>query len=665
MDKENQRTARKGTGWLLFLAVILFLGGCGSQRKVSRLRDESVQISLPRESDFLPDQVSGVRFEHSDTIFVKGEDGRELILLKAVKDEETGEMVAADVLDAAIVTARFRNKAERNGKVDIEFRIRVPVSMMDRKWEMTLHPRMYILGETVDLDPVLVTGHDFRSRQLRGYERYQRFLDSIEADSTVFVNHFLLESFLKRNIPQLYRFHNDTSWVSEEEFAACYGVTEQEAVQHYTRQFQRRRNDRKVASKDEKFLRMVKVPIRTEGIRLDTLWRENEGDFVYDYVHTVTTRPKLRKVDITVSGEIHEQEKRLYNIPATDTLTFYISTLSAFVHDIVRYKTEIVYRRAEANASCLIQFPVGKEEIHPELGNNAAEIVRIKDRLQRLIRNDTFDLDSILVTANCSPEGTWAVNSRLSEGRAASVSRYFERYMEGVRDSLLQEKGFAVDAEGNIHREQIGRVRFRSRSHSENWEELDRLVAASPRMDVVGKDRYARLRETRDPDLREGLLHGESFYPYLRDSLYPLLRTVSFDFHMHRKGMVKDTVETTVVDDVYRDGVQAIRDRDFERAVTLLAPYKDYNTAVAYLAVDRNYNALEILERQKKSPEVDYMMAILKSRLGDVQGAVQSYLAACAADRVYVSRGNLDPEISTLIRMYGLNGQDDEDDWME
>jgi hypothetical protein len=134
---------------------------------------------------------------------------------------------------------------------------------------------------------------------------------------------------------------------------------------------------------------------------------------------------------------------------------------------------------------------------------------------------------------------------------------------------------------------------------------------------------------------------------------------------MHRKGMVKDTVETTVIDDVYRDGIQAIRDRDFERAVTLLAPYKDYNTAVAYLAVDRNYNAMEILERQKKSPEVNYMLAILKSRLGDIPGAVQCYLEACAADRVYVSRGNLDPEISTLIRMYGLNGQDDENDWME
>ena len=664
-NKVNRIKRRKVFSWLLFLTGAVAVWGCASQRKVSRLGNASVEITLPKEADFLPDQVSGIHFEHSDTIFVKGEDGRDLILLKAVKDESTGEMVATDVLDAAIVTARFRNKAERNGKVDIEFQIHVPQSMMDRKWEMTLHPRMYILGETVDLDPVLVTGHDFRSRQLRGYERYQRFLDSIETDSTVFVNHFLLERFLERNIPQVYRFRNDTSLVSDEEFAACYGVTEQEAVRHYTRQFQRTLNDRKVASKGEKFRRMVKVPVRTEGIRLDTIWKESDGDFVYNYVHTVVTRPQLRKIDVTISGEIHEQEKRLYSIPVSDTLTFYISTLSAFVHDIVRYKTEIVYRRAEANASYSIQFPVGRNEIRTDLGNNAAEIARIKEHLQHLIRNDTFDLDSIIVTANSSPEGAWSVNARLSEGRAGSVSRFFERYMEGVRDSLSLEKGFSVDTEGTIHREQIGRVRFRSRSRPENWEELDRLVAESDRLDGNDRDRYSRLRETRDPDRREWLLHGESFYPYLRDSLYPLLRTVSFDFHMHRKGMVKDTVQTTVVDDVYQDGIQAIRDRDFERAVTLLAPYKDYNTAVAYLAMDRNYNALEILERQPRSPEVYYMMAILKSRLGDIQDAVQCYMAACEADRVYVSRGNLDPEISTLIRMYGLNEQDEEDDWIE
>ena len=647
--------------WVLVVVIAVLVWGCAAQRRISRLGKEPVQISLPQEADFLPDQLSGIHFEHADTVFVKGEDGKDLILLKAIKDDETGEMVATDVLEAAIVTARFRNKAERAGKVDIEFQIHVPQSMMDRKWEMTLYPRMFILGDTVRLEPVLVTGRTFRDRQLRGYERYQRFLDSIESDSTAFVNHFLLERFLERNIPQVYRFRNDTSLVSEEEFAACYGVTEQEAVQHYTRQFSRARNERKVASKEEKFRRLVKVPVQTEGIHLDTLWQEGDGDFIYNYVQTVTTRPKLRKLDVVVSGEIRQQEKRLYTIPATDTLTFYISTLSTFVHDIVRYKTEVVYRRAEANTSCSIVFPVGKHEIRPELSRNADEIAGIKDHLQHLLANDTFDLDSIVVTANCSPEGSWATNAQLSGRRAEAVSRYFGNYMAQVRDSITRERGFSVDADGTIHREELGSVRFLSRSHAENWEDLDRLVEESPGLQDSDRERYAKVREIRDPDRREALLRSEKFYPVLRDSLYPLLRTVSFDFHMHRKGMVKDTVETTVLDDVYQEGLQAIRDRDFERAVELLAPYKDYNTAVAYLAMDRNYNALEILERQPESPEVQYMLAILKSRLGDVTGAVNSYLEACRKDPVYVSRGNLDPEISVLIKMYNLNRQEDDE----
>lgn len=656
----NSLFQKKG-GWILVAVIAVLVGGCAAQRRISRLGTEPVQISLPQEADFLPDQVAGIHFEHADTVFVKGEDGKDLILLKAIKDEETGEMVATDVLEAAIVTARFRNKAERSGKVDIEFQIHVPRSMMDRKWEMTLYPRMFILGDTVRLEPVLVTGQTFRNRQLRGYERYQRFLDSIESDSTAFVNHFLLERFLERNIPQVYRFRNDTSLVSEEEFAACYGVTEQEAVQHYTRQFSRARNERKVASKEEVFRRLVKVPVQTEGIHLDTLWQEGDEDFVYNYVQTVTTRPKLRKLDVVVSGEICQQEKRLYTIPATDTLTFYISTLSAFVHDIVRYKTEVVYRRAEANASCSIVFPVGKHEIRPELSRNADEIAGIKDHLQHLLANDTFDLDSIVVTANCSPEGSWATNAQLSGRRAEAVSRYFGNYMAQVRDSITRVRGFSVDADGTIHREELGRVRFLSRSHAENWEDLDRLVEKSPVLQEADRERYARVREVRDPDRREAQLRAEKFYPVLRDSLYPLLRTVSFDFHMHRKGMVKDTVETTVLDDVYQDGLQAIRDRDYERAVELLAPYKDYNTAVAFLALDRNYNALEILERQPESPEVQYMLAILKSRLGDVQGAVNCYLEACRKDPVYVSRGNLDPEISVLIKMYNLNRQEDDE----
>jgi len=84
---------------------------------------------------------------------------------------------------------------------------------------------------------------------------------------------------------------------------------------------------------------------------------------------------------------------------------------------------------------------------------------------------------------------------------------------------------------------------------------------------------------------------------------------------------------------------------------------------VAYLSMDRNYSALQILEKEEKTAEVNYMMAILRSRINDIQGAVEAYMEACRQNPVYISRGNLDPEISVLIKTYGLNKQDEEEFW--
>ena len=128
--------------------------------------------------------------------------------------------------------------------------------------------------------------------------------------------------------------------------------------------------------------------------------------------------------------------------------------------------------------------------------------------------------------------------------------------------------------------------------------------------------------------------------------------------------MVKDTVHTTVLDTAYMNGVQAIRDRDYERALTTLRPYNDYNTAIAYLCMDYNASALQILEKLEKTAQVNYMLAVLYSRRGDEQKAVECYIRACSQDPTYVHRGNLDPEISVLIRRYGLNAQrEDEFDY--
>ena len=48
----------------------------------------------------------------------------EVLIMDAVKDDESGEMVITDRIKAVVVEAKFRNVAERNGFVDIAFDIK-------------------------------------------------------------------------------------------------------------------------------------------------------------------------------------------------------------------------------------------------------------------------------------------------------------------------------------------------------------------------------------------------------------------------------------------------------------------------------------------------------------------------------------------------------------
>lgn len=650
---------------LLYLAVLAIIcASCATQQKLKEIQEtqRDAQLTLSDEVSNLPEMK--IRQITRDTLKIKDDDGTDILIMKAVKDEETGEMVAADILDAAKVTARFRNIAERKGKVDLAFDIIVPEDMVDSKWQLRFHPDMFILEDSVRLESVVITGAKYRKAQLRGYQQYERFLAKIISDTTKFVNLDALEIFLKRNIPQVYAFKTDTTFVSDEQFYSIYGVSEQEAVDHYTNTIAKNRNNRRIANKDEMYKKYVKSPIITEGLRLDTIITNPDGDFVYHYIQTINTRPRLRKVDIILSGEMYEQDVKLYSMPRSEPLTFYISSLSAFTDNTERYLTKVIERQVSANTEGKIDFELGKAEVKSDLGENLYEIQKIKGTLADLLNNETFDLDSILVSATASPEGSLALNRSLANKRSESVSKYFNEFMEEYSDSLIVEGGVSMDIDGGemTYTKQVQEIRFTPRSIPENWDDLYMFVQNDPVLNIDQKDEFNRIfAEEDDLDKRDGKLKGTDFYSYLKDAVYPRLRTVKFNFFLHRKGMVKDTVHTTVLDSTYMRGAQALRDMDYETAVVLLAPYRDYNAAVAFMAMDRNLSALEILEKVERTAEINYLLAILYSRTGEPEKAVKCYLDACKENKSYVYRGNLDPEVSVLIKTYGLNEEPEDE----
>ena len=434
--------------WIL---IIILLVSCSGPSKIQKVQAKQMtaEIGLVEQYEMV-DQSREGDVVRPDTLVVQDAQGNEMILMKAIKDEN-GDMVATDVISAAVVEARFRNVAERHGKVDIAFQIRVPKEMQDEEWQLRFYPEMHIMEDTLHMDQVIITGAKYRKAQLRGYQQYEKFLASIVTDSTRFINMRQLELFIQRNIPDLYAFKVDSTEVADEHFNAIldtqvassfaseFGVTGREAIEHYTNTISKHRNARRWERRNEMFEKYVRVPIVHEGLRLDTVITAENGDFVYNYVQTIATRPKLRKVDVVLSGDIYKQDKRLYEIPATEPLTYYISSLSAFVDGTPRYKKQIISRRVQANTACYIDFEQGSAEIVEDLSHNQSEMGRIKENLATLIENREFDLDSIVVTASCSPEGTMPFNTRLSQRRSEAVSRYFDDFIREYREEMRKE----------------------------------------------------------------------------------------------------------------------------------------------------------------------------------------------------------------------------------
>ena len=83
--------------------------------------------------------VPDVPVDHlvSDTMMIKDADGKDLIIMKAVRDEN-GDMVASDVIVPSVVVATFRNVAERQGVVDLRFDISIPADLADSHWQLRI-----------------------------------------------------------------------------------------------------------------------------------------------------------------------------------------------------------------------------------------------------------------------------------------------------------------------------------------------------------------------------------------------------------------------------------------------------------------------------------------------------------------------------------------------
>ena len=550
----------------------------------------------------------------TDTSAIIGPEGRKGYLVRAFRDS-SGTLHMSEPLNEVVITARFKNIPERNGTVRLAFEVNVLSSMLNRKWQVRLEPHAVLFDDTLNLEAVHITGDQYRERQIRGYELYNRFLASIITDSSLLIHAGRLEIFINRHIPQIAALKNDTAYIDPDSIRGQYGITRSQAKEHFMKRLVIRYNDRKKRQIEDKFRQFVKDPYTTENIRLDTIMNNYECKFVYLYKENLKTRPKLRKIDICLSGGIYFQGERLYDIPISAPLTFYVSSFSSMTEDITRYVRAVIERKVELTTSAAINFKAGKADIDTSYMDNHAELQYIQSIISDLLSSGEYLADSLIITG------------KLARKRAASIAGF----LDGNDFQLIE------------------------RHIPENWERLYGLLRADCLIDDLSG--IIQLCGESSPDRREYLLSTHPEYSYIKEQLYPILREVEFQFCLHRKNMVKDTIHTTEIDTIYSAGVQAIKDRDYGKAVRLLGSYRDINSALAFLAMDYNASAMNILEELPVSGKRDYLLAVVHSRNGNEKKAVEYFLSAVNQERSLRFRGNLDPEISRLIDKYKIQSE--------
>lgn len=196
------------------------------------------------------------------------------------------------------------------------------------------------------------------------------------------------------------------------------------------------------------------------------------------------------------------------------------------------------------------------------------------------------------------------------------------------------------------------------RSVPENWKQCRTEVLKSPF--IVNAKQIADIIDAEDNDDRKEARIAAEYpddYKSMRDKIYPNLRAVDFQFHLARRNMVEDTVVTNEIDHEYAEAIKLMDRRRYKEAMPKLLEYTDWNTAICYMSLGYDRMAYNIMSKEPDSSDKWYLMAILSARLDKIEDAVAYYLKSCRMDYHKVVRGELDPEISKLIRDYSLQKQ--------
>lgn len=661
--------SKSPTFQVALFVIFIVLYSCATSRKARELDkyEPTAAISLAAPDTVEDNLIVIDDFDQDTDNDETPDEEMHYTLMDAYWNESSGEMIGTAELNEVSIVAKSRHVAEREGGFYVDFIVTVPASMQDKNWQIRFYPMLMAGADTIKLEPIFITGSSYRTEQLRGYQLYDRYLSKIIGDNVdffeVYTHRRQLETFLQRNIPELYALRNDSAFVDSiivhpsiinpEQYESIFDVSGQEAIDHYTKHTKIAINNRKIANKEKMYEKYIKDPIISEGLKLDSVITDFNNDKIYHYSQKIELTRNVREMDLIVSGEIYKYGQKIYNMPDTDPLTHYITSLTYFTDTTTKYTFIVINRNLISSTRAKIEFEAGKSVLRTDYMSNAKELSNICDIINETFSNLDFVVDSISIIGSSSPEGRYPLNERLTKQRTASFMQYIKSYTDSIApdiESVFDENtGIATYK----HRKELP---YKLEYIAENWDRLVKIVTSDSVLNWDEKNQIIRTFDIEQPDRREAALKAQKKnYTYLLTEIFPQLRYVELVFHQHRKGMLKDTIHSNVVDTLYMKAVENLQNYRYKEALDVLNDYNDFNTAIALLCFKYNQRAIEILENYQNTAAGNYLLSVGYVREGDEEKAVRHLRKAIELDDILKFRAGLEPELNQLVRKYHLD----------
>lgn len=298
-------------------------------------------------------------------------------------------------------------------------------------------------------------------------------------------------------------------------------------------------------------------------------------------------------------------------------------------------QAEVVKHRA-VEGKAYLDFRVNKMNIDTEYRRNATELANIRATIDTVRNDDMTQLTGITIHGYASPEGGYANNARLAQGRTQALADYVTGYYKFDTKLILSEST-PEDWDG-----------FRKYVEKSSMDKKDEILSLMDdlRMNIDTRERnIARL--VGPAVYKKEML--EECYPALRHSDYTVSYTVrSFDLqeakeYMDKRPQLLSLQECFMVAQSYQPGSEEFN-KAFLTAVTMYPedPIANLNAAAMELEKKNLATAKKYLAKaDPKHGATLNNLGIIAMIEDDVEAAVQYFNQAKAVGYAKEAEANL------------------------